>query len=103
MTRFFIPLIDVLTLLFCVYLLMPMVGEPGEAPPEPADVDALRERNRALERKLQDLEARLDPNLKEKLDKEIAQPPAGKALEQRLALRVWISTPRRASYPTTRR
>lgn len=29
-TRFFIPLIDVLTLLFCIYLLMPMVA-PSEA------------------------------------------------------------------------
>ena len=28
-TRFFIPLIDVLTLLFCIYLLMPVVGEPA--------------------------------------------------------------------------
>ena len=26
-TRFFIPMIDVLTLLFCIYLLMPMVSE----------------------------------------------------------------------------
>ena len=25
-TRFFIPMIDVLTLLFCIYLLMPMVA-----------------------------------------------------------------------------
>jgi hypothetical protein len=30
-TRFFIPLIDVLTLLFCIFLLMPMVKESGEA------------------------------------------------------------------------
>jgi hypothetical protein len=29
-TRFFIPLIDVLTLLFCIFLLMPMVKETGE-------------------------------------------------------------------------
>src|SRR5215813_12391928 len=35
-TRFFIPLIDVLTLLFCIFLLMPSVGEiqkPDSAPP----------------------------------------------------------------------
>jgi hypothetical protein len=31
-TRFFIPLIDVLTLLFCIFLLMPMVKPAGEAP-----------------------------------------------------------------------
>src|SRR6266852_5028203 len=29
-TRFFIPLIDVLTLLFCIFLLMPMIKETGE-------------------------------------------------------------------------
>jgi hypothetical protein len=29
-TRFFIPLIDVLTLLFCIYLLMPMVKAPAD-------------------------------------------------------------------------
>ena len=30
-TRFFIPLIDVLILLFCVYLLMPIVQTPSDA------------------------------------------------------------------------
>lgn len=30
-TRFFIPLIDVLTLLFCIFLLMPFVKRSGEA------------------------------------------------------------------------
>ncbi len=29
-TRFFIPMIDVLTLLFCIYLLMPIVGQSGD-------------------------------------------------------------------------
>ncbi len=29
-TRFFIPLIDVLILLFCIFLLMPFVSQPGE-------------------------------------------------------------------------
>src|SRR2546421_228343 len=51
-TRFFIPMIDVLTLLFCIFLLMPFVksageegadGGPAAAPPaevitDPADV-----------------------------------------------------------------
>ena len=31
-TRFFIPLIDVLTLLFCIFLLLPMVKGTGESP-----------------------------------------------------------------------
>jgi hypothetical protein len=30
-TRFFIPLIDVLILLFCIFLLMPFMNEPGKA------------------------------------------------------------------------
>jgi hypothetical protein len=34
-TRFFIPLIDVLTLLFCIFLLMPMVKATGEVQDEP--------------------------------------------------------------------
>ena len=32
-TRFFIPLIDVLTLLFCIYLLMPLVKKTGDGEP----------------------------------------------------------------------
>jgi hypothetical protein len=34
-TRFFIPLIDVLTLLFCIFLLMPMIKPVGEATEAP--------------------------------------------------------------------
>jgi hypothetical protein len=37
-TRFFIPLIDVLILLFCIFLLMPFVS--GPATPEPSDPKA---------------------------------------------------------------
>jgi hypothetical protein len=37
-TRFFIPLIDVLILLFCIFLLMPFVSDPGTPkPPDPKD------------------------------------------------------------------
>lgn len=50
-TRFFIPMIDVLTLLFCIYLLMPMVGQPGEAESEAE--------RRAREQRLRELEAEL--------------------------------------------
>jgi hypothetical protein len=32
-TRFFIPLIDVLILLFCIFLLMPIMNQPGLAEP----------------------------------------------------------------------
>ena len=33
-TRFFVPLIDVLILLFCIFLLMPFVSTPPKADPE---------------------------------------------------------------------
>src|SRR5262245_51290931 len=64
-TRFFIPMIDVLTLLFCIFLLMPFVksageegadGGPAAAPPpdvitDPADVlRRLQEAEKELER-----------------------------------------------------
>jgi len=38
-TRFFIPLIDVLILLFCIFLLMPFVSSPDAAEPEPQPKD----------------------------------------------------------------
>lgn len=50
-TRFFIPMIDVLTLLFCIYLLMPIVGQPGD----PSAV----ERARLLQQQVAQLKADL--------------------------------------------
>jgi len=53
-TRFFIPLIDVLTLLFAVFLIMPLTHTSGEQPPELANktpeeqVDYLRKENLRL-------------------------------------------------------
>src|SRR3954467_9861176 len=49
-TRFFIPLIDVLILLFCIFLLMPYVkqaegqelAKPAAGPNEPADATELQ-------------------------------------------------------------
>jgi hypothetical protein len=38
-TRFFIPLIDVLILLFCIFLLMPYVSRPDEGLPNPDSAD----------------------------------------------------------------
>lgn len=34
-TRFFVPLIDVLILLFCIFILMPFVATPAKTQPEP--------------------------------------------------------------------
>jgi hypothetical protein len=84
-TRFFIPMIDVLTLLFCIYLLMPVV-KPGEAGDtkgdgkEPADVpprtpEKLREEIKRLEEEKIKVLQRLKA---EKL----------KVLQQRLLVRV---------------
>lgn len=71
-TRFFIPLIDVLTLMFCIFLLMPLVKATGEdeegedrgqqgskvsadnARPQ-LDIDRLQKENRELRRELQKL------------------------------------------------
>jgi hypothetical protein len=38
-TRFFIPMIDVLILLVCIFLLMPFVSKPDEAPPSAATTE----------------------------------------------------------------
>jgi hypothetical protein len=45
-TRFFIPLIDVLILLFCIFLLMPFVSTPGEPAPPPEPTPAAEELQR---------------------------------------------------------
>jgi hypothetical protein len=52
-TRFFIPMIDVLTLLFCIYLLMPLAGGPDSAREElrAREEQFRREQLRQLERK----------------------------------------------------
>jgi hypothetical protein len=87
-TRFFIPMIDVLTLLFCIYLLMPMIGEPGDAA-EAARQRERDERLRELEREL----AKKGPEggeLTEQLRAEIERLRKEKvqALKDRLAVRV---------------
>ncbi len=50
-TRFFVPMIDVLTLLFCIYLLMPMVADAPGSETEPQRL-AREERLRNLEKEL---------------------------------------------------
>ncbi len=71
-TRFFVPLIDVLILLFCIFLLMPFFGQPdasdnsdaskaaldkAETEPLPQDVQTLQRDLRQARRALKDLEA----------------------------------------------
>jgi hypothetical protein len=87
-TRFFIPLIDVLLLLFCIFLLMPLVRGGGESAAE--DTPAVRdERLRKLEEEVerlrrqtrdtpQDLRQELERLRQEKL----------KTLQEKLTFRV---------------
>jgi hypothetical protein len=87
-TRFFIPMIDVLTLLFCLYLLMPMVSATGEAEP-----DSVREER---ERRLRSLEAELankrqagqDLTEKERAEIDRLRKERIEELKNRLAVRV---------------
>jgi hypothetical protein len=86
-TRFFIPLIDVLTLLFAIFLLLPLVeGNEQQVPPgRGADEARLHQLERELERQkaaggdlAKDLRDEIERLRKEK----------GKALQERLAVRV---------------
>lgn len=85
-TRFFIPLIDVLTLLFCIFLVLPLAKEPGDAS---ADVADLEERLRQKEEELERLRAS-GRDLPRELREEIEQlrQAKGKALQTRLAVHV---------------
>jgi hypothetical protein len=84
-TRFFIPMIDVLTLLFCIYLLMPMVRNP-----DLKKEDRLRE----LEDELRRLKAQKNQGkgdeVSAKLREEIERLRREKiqVLKERLAVRV---------------
>lgn len=86
-TRFFIPMIDVLTLLFCIYLLMPMVDSTENAETE-AQRQSREERLRTLEEQLRRLgggeqaPARLREELKRLQNEKI------QTLRNRLAVRV---------------
>ena len=80
-TRFFIPLIDVLTLLFCIFLLMPLVKAPAEAGDEgrPGSADAERpDGTKPHDDTPERLRAELEQLRKEKMQ----------VLQQRLAVRV---------------
>ena len=77
-TRFFIPLIDVLILMFCIFLLMPFVKATGEGSdtgdgPKPASIPEIKdvaELNKQLEQAKKDL-ARTRTDL-ERLEKQKA-------------------------------
>jgi hypothetical protein len=85
-TRFFIPLIDVLTLLFCIFLLMPLVKAPGEegsaATTPEEEIQRLRDEVARLREQHNDSPEKLRAEI-ERLRREKAQ-----VLQERLAVRV---------------
>jgi hypothetical protein len=85
-TRFFIPLIDVLTLLFCIFLVLPLAKDPGDTS---ADVSALEEQLRQREEEVERLrQSGLDMPKELRAEIEKLRQEKGKALQKRLAVRV---------------
>jgi hypothetical protein len=87
-TRFFIPLIDVLLLLFCIFLLMPLVratGEGAAAGKEVSREDRLRELEAEVER-LRRQQQETPRDLRDELDR--LRQEKLKTLQERLAIRV---------------
>jgi len=84
-TRFFIPLIDVLTLLFCIFLLMPFVKNIEKASAGDTSADRLRRLQEELDRLRQEgTELPVDQRAElERLRKERKE-----LLQDRLAVRV---------------
>lgn len=85
-TRFFIPLIDVLTLLFCIFLVLPLAKEPGDSA---ADVAALEDQLRQKEKELEQIRASgrdMPRELRDEIEK--LRQEKDKALQKRLAVRV---------------
>jgi hypothetical protein len=83
-TRFFIPLIDVLTLLFCIFLLLPLVEEKkGD------DREEVEKELRRLEQEVEQLRRKAG-GLPRDLQEQLAalRKETGKALQERLAVRV---------------
>src|SRR6267378_2584565 len=95
-TRFFIPLIDVLILLFCIFLLMPIVDETSSGPGGDAKLTAgetqvLRQRLDQLQRRVVELEqTRESPRMRELQEElERLRQQAKVTLEQRLLIRTF--------------
>jgi hypothetical protein len=88
-TRFFIPLIDVMTLLFCIFLLMPIVeGKPAAAGGEDAARsfdDQDRQSLAALRQRIQELERRRLTE-QEQLELEAIRSQKIEELQKRLAI-----------------
>jgi hypothetical protein len=88
-TRFFIPLIDVLTLLFCIFLLMPYVqrgdGDAGRAASDRGSGGDQADTRTAVDANPAELARRLE-ELRRELEK--LRAAKGQVLQERLALHV---------------
>lgn len=94
-TRFFIPLIDVMTLLFCIFLLMPIVegGPSGDraapgTPPTAALSEQERKELEELRGKVERLEAAGGLSARERRELERIRREKIQELQKRLAIRV---------------
>jgi hypothetical protein len=95
-TRFFIPLIDVLILLFCIFLLMPIVeegasGPGGDAKLTAGEAQVLRQRLDQLQRRVVELEqTRESPRMRE-LQEEVEKlrQEASRSASERAAIRLF--------------
>lgn len=70
-TRFFVPLIDVLILLFCIFLLLPFVSssvDTSVGSDSPADIEAIRKRLEMAEGKLSVEQKRVEELLRERAE-----------------------------------
>jgi hypothetical protein len=89
-TRFFVPLIDVLILLFCIFLLMPFVSTPESALPK----DKAKDKTKAVEQPIPKDPAELRAEL-ERARREIDRLRAEKGnLADRLSVKVLEIDPR---------
>jgi hypothetical protein len=85
-TRFFIPLIDVLTLLFCIFLLLPLAKAPGETS---EDLRRLEQELRRVQQQLEEARHKGEETPRELQEKmEELRRQQAKALQERLAVRV---------------
>jgi cell division protein FtsB len=80
-TRFFIPLIDVLTLLFCIFLVLPLAQKANDASADAVEAQLPPQTEEEVERLRQSAVALRDEIERLKRDK-------GKELQKRLAVRV---------------
>jgi hypothetical protein len=87
-TRFFIPLIDVLTLLFCIFLLMPLVKAPAESASENRPASAEEQIARLRQEVAQLRKERDETPEKLRAELDALRKDKAQALQDRLAVRV---------------